>query len=230
MHVFTSTQHLEDLASLGRLARQAGDLDGVAHTCSCCCCDGRDHVCLLGGEAIEARGGRVVIGVAHEVPGANYGPVSSGQQDRAFSLARLRPMVPADDQLFGAEHVRVYRETAGESGYHWRGTTILLLTTTGRSSGEPRTTPLIHRTDGDRWVIVASKGGASNHPAWYENLQADPHATIEVKGDQIPVVASTAAGEERARLWSLMADVWPAYDDYQRKTDREIPVVVLTRR
>jgi deazaflavin-dependent oxidoreductase (nitroreductase family) len=135
----------------------------------------------------------------------------------------------ADDELFGPEHVRVYRETAGERGYHWRGTTILLLTTTGRSSGEPRTTPLIHRTDGERWVIIASKGGAPEHPGWYQNLEADPQATIEVK-DEVAVVATTASGDERARLWSLMAEVWPAYDDYQRKTDREIPVVVLTRR
>ena len=74
-------------------------------------------------------------------------------------------MSEPDDNLFGAEHVRVYRETAGEHGYHWRGTEILLLTTTGRRSGEPRTTPLIHRTDGGRWVIVASKGGAPEHPA-----------------------------------------------------------------
>jgi deazaflavin-dependent oxidoreductase (nitroreductase family) len=138
-------------------------------------------------------------------------------------------MASADDELFGAEHVRVYRETAGERGYHWRGTTILLLTTTGRSSGEPRTTPLIHRTDGDRWVVVASKGGAPANPAWYENLLADPHATIEVRGEEIPVVATTASGDERARLWSLMAQAWPAYDDYRRRTDREIPVVVLTR-
>ncbi len=139
-------------------------------------------------------------------------------------------MASSDDELFGAEHVRVYRESAGERGYQWRGTTILLLTTTGRSSGEPRTTPLIHRTDGDRWVVVASKGGAPDHPAWYENLKADPRATIEVKGEEIPVLASTASGEERTRLWSLLAEAWPAYDDYQRKTDREIPVVVLTRR
>jgi deazaflavin-dependent oxidoreductase (nitroreductase family) len=139
-------------------------------------------------------------------------------------------MASEDDELFGAEHVRLYRETAGRRGYHWRGTDILLLTTTGRSSGELRTTPLIHRTDGDRWVIVASKGGAPDHPAWYENLRADPRASIQVLGEEIPVVASTASGEERARLWARLAEVWPAYDDYQRKTDREIPVVVLTRR
>jgi deazaflavin-dependent oxidoreductase (nitroreductase family) len=139
-------------------------------------------------------------------------------------------MAQSDDELFGAEHVRVYRETDGEHGYHWRGTTILLLTTRGRKSGEERTTPLIHRTDGERWVIVASKGGTAENPSWYENLLADPQATIQVKGETIGVTASTAEGEERARLWSLMAEVWPAYDDYQTKTDREIPVVVLTRR
>ena len=139
-------------------------------------------------------------------------------------------MSDSDDDLFGEEHVRVYRETGGERGYHWRGTTILLLTTRGRTSGEDRTTPLIHRTDGERWVIVASKGGAPANPSWFENLQADPEARIEVKGEQIPVLASTAQGEERARLWKLMCEVWPAYADYQTKTQREIPVVVLTRR
>ena len=72
----------------------------------------------------------------------------------------------SEDDLFGEEHVRVYRETGGQRGYHWRGATILLLTTQGRSSGEPRTTPLIERVDGDRWVVVASKGGAPEHPGW----------------------------------------------------------------
>jgi deazaflavin-dependent oxidoreductase (nitroreductase family) len=139
-------------------------------------------------------------------------------------------MSRSDDDLFGEEHVRVYRETAGEHGYHWRGTTILLLTTRGRTSGESRTTPLIHRVDGDRWVVVASKGGAPAHPSWFENLQANPEATIQVRGEKVPVDATTAEGEERGRLWALMTEVWPAYNDYQTKTDREIPVVVLTRR
>jgi deazaflavin-dependent oxidoreductase (nitroreductase family) len=135
-----------------------------------------------------------------------------------------------DDDLFGAEHVRVYRETGGARGYNWRGTKILLLTTTGRKSGEERTTPLIHGRDGDRWVVIASKGGAPDHPAWYKNLEANPEATIEVEDDRVPVVATTAEGDERGRLWSLLTESWPAYDDYQGKTDREIPVVVLTRR
>lgn len=139
-------------------------------------------------------------------------------------------MADSDDDLFGAEHVRVYRETNGARGYHWRGTQILLLTTTGRTSGEPRTTPLIHRTDGDRWIVVASKGGAPEHPGWYQNLEADPAATIQVEAQEIPVVATTASGDERERLWTSMAEVWPDYDAYARKTDRDIPVVVLTRR
>ncbi|HXR28139.1 MAG TPA: nitroreductase family deazaflavin-dependent oxidoreductase [Solirubrobacteraceae bacterium] len=139
-------------------------------------------------------------------------------------------MAEPDDELFGAEHVRVYRETGGERGYHWRGTTILLLSTTGRISGEERTTPLIHRTDDGRWVIVASKGGAPSNPSWFENLLANPDVEIEVPGERIPVVATVAAGDDRRRLWSLMTEVWPAYDEYQGRTEREIPVVVLSRR
>jgi deazaflavin-dependent oxidoreductase (nitroreductase family) len=139
-------------------------------------------------------------------------------------------MAGPDDELFGAEHVRVYRETGGERGYDWRGTTILLLSTEGRASGETRTTPLIHRTDGDRWVVVASKGGSPENPSWFENLRSNPEATIQVQAEQIPVRASVAEGEERDRLWSLMTEVWPPYDDYQARTDRQIPVVVFTRR
>jgi deazaflavin-dependent oxidoreductase (nitroreductase family) len=139
-------------------------------------------------------------------------------------------MAEPDDDLFGPEHVRVYRETKGERGYHWRGATILLLTTKGRQSGKTRTMPLIFRADADRFVVVASKGGWTDHPLWYQNLEADPNATIEVKDDTIPVRASAAEGEERARLWSLMTEVWPDYDSYQQRTDREIPVVVLSRR
>ena len=138
--------------------------------------------------------------------------------------------MPGDDDLFGQEHVRIYRQTDGVHGYHWRGTTILLLTTTGRASKQERTTPLIHRTDGDDWVVVASKGGAPDHPDWYKNLLANPEATIQVKGEVIPVHAHSAQEPERARLWGLMAEVWPAYNDYQRKTEREIPVVVFERR
>ena len=136
-----------------------------------------------------------------------------------------------DEELFGDEHVRVYRETDGERGYRWRnGTAILLLTTKGRKSGEERTTPLIHRTDGDRWIVVASKGGTPDHPDWFANLSEDPEAEIQVKAEKIPVRASEVEGSERERLWELMAEVWPDYDAYQSNTDRRIPVVALERR
>jgi deazaflavin-dependent oxidoreductase (nitroreductase family) len=137
-----------------------------------------------------------------------------------------------DTNLFGDEHVRVYRETDGERGYKWKnGTEILLLTTKGSKSGEERTTPLIHRTDDDRYVIVASRGGAPDHPSWFKNIRANPDdVEIQVKADRFPVRASVAEGEERERLWKHMTEVWPDYDDYQEKTDREIPVVVLERR
>ena len=135
-----------------------------------------------------------------------------------------------DEQLFGDEHVRVYRATDGERGYIWkRGTEILLLTTTGRKSGEPRTTPLIHRVDDGRWIIVASKGGTPDHPDWFKNLSENPEIEIQVKADRIPVKATVAEGAERERLWQLMTEVWPDYDAYQGNTDREIPVVVLER-
>lgn len=139
-------------------------------------------------------------------------------------------MADSDDDLFGAEHVRAYRESGGEHGYHWRGTTVLLLTTVGRKSGERRTTPLIHITDGGRWVVIASKGGTPDDPAWFKNLSANPEIEIQVEDEVIPVAAEVVEGDERERLWQAMSAVWPDYDSYQEKTDRRIPVVALSRR
>jgi deazaflavin-dependent oxidoreductase (nitroreductase family) len=134
------------------------------------------------------------------------------------------------DNLFGEEHVRRYRETDGEVGHIWRnGSKILLLTTKGRTTGEPRTTPLIYEAAGDDYVIVASKGGAPANPGWYRNLAKEPEVELQVMGEVFPARARTATGEERERLWKLAALQWPPYDDYQQKTDREIPVVVLER-
>jgi proline iminopeptidase len=134
------------------------------------------------------------------------------------------------ENLFGEEHVRRYRETGGEVGHDWReGSTILLLTTKGRKTGEPRTTPLIYAQDGDRYVIVASKGGAPEHPGWYRNLTKDPDVELQVKDDVFRARARTAEGDERERLWRKANEVWPHYDEYAEKTDREIPVVVLER-
>jgi proline iminopeptidase len=134
------------------------------------------------------------------------------------------------ETLYGAEHVRTYRETGGKVGHDWkRGSKILLLTTTGRTTGEPRTTPLIYEEDGDRYVIVASKGGAPEDPGWYRNLTKDPDVELQVWDEVFPARAYTAEGQERARLWELAAKQWPDYDAYAKKTDREIPVVVLER-
>jgi deazaflavin-dependent oxidoreductase (nitroreductase family) len=131
--------------------------------------------------------------------------------------------------LFGQEHVRRYRETDGAVGYLWRGVPTLILTTTGRRSGEPRSVPLIFSQDGDHHVVVASKGGSARHPAWYLNLVDHPKVEVQVKGDRFHAVARTAAAGERERLWRLMTGIWPDYDVYQERTARQIPVVVLER-
>jgi deazaflavin-dependent oxidoreductase (nitroreductase family) len=130
--------------------------------------------------------------------------------------------------LFGQEHVKQYVETDGEVGHDWQdGVPVLILTTTGRRSGEDRPTPLIYGRSGDDYLVVASKGGAPEPPAWYLNLSEAPDVQVQVKADRFGAHARTATPEEKADMWSTMAAIWPAYDEYQTKTDREIPVVVL---
>ena len=131
--------------------------------------------------------------------------------------------------LFGDEHVRRYVATDGEEGYHWQGTTVLILTTTGRRTGEQRRNPLIFREHDGTYLVVASKGGSDAPPAWYLNLQASPEVTVQVRGEKFAARARTATPQEKPALWREMTEVWPAYDEYQRKTEREIPVVVLER-
>ena len=132
--------------------------------------------------------------------------------------------------LYGAEHVRQYRETDGEYGHDWqRGSPVLLLTTTGHRSGEPRTTPLIYGRSGDDYLVVASDGGSDEPPAWYRNLLASPDAEVQVLADRFRARARDATAEEKPAMWREMVSHWPPYDDYQRRTDREIPVVVLER-
>lgn len=133
-------------------------------------------------------------------------------------------------ELFGPEHVARYLETDGEVGYTWRnGTTILLLFTKGRRSGEERINPLIFQPHGEDFLIIASKGGTDQPPAWFLNIEADPEVEIQVKGDRFPVRARVATPEEKPEMWAKMAAVWPDYDAYQERTAREIPVVVLER-
>jgi deazaflavin-dependent oxidoreductase (nitroreductase family) len=137
--------------------------------------------------------------------------------------------VPPDLTLFGEEHIRQYRATDGAVGYEWNGATCLLLTTTGRKSGQPRTQALIFSPSEDACVVVASHGGAPTHPSWYLNLVANPEVHVQVKGDRFAARARTAEGEERTKLWKLMTVNWPNYDEYIKRTDRVIPVVVLER-
>ena len=136
----------------------------------------------------------------------------------------------SDTQLFGDEHVRRYVETDGEVGYLWReGAPILILTVTGRKSGTEYSTPLIFGEDGGNYVLVASQGGLPDHPDWYLNLVAEPEVGVQVKADKFRAHARTAENEERDRLWKQMNEIWPHYDEYQTKTERVIPVVVLER-
>jgi deazaflavin-dependent oxidoreductase (nitroreductase family) len=126
------------------------------------------------------------------------------------------------------KHIQRYLATGGADGHEWQpGVPTLLLTTRGRRSGQLRRTALIYGRAGDAYVVVASQGGDPRHPAWYLNLEADPDVHVQVRADEFDARARTATGEERARLWREMARIWPAYDDYQGRTDREIPVVVL---
>ncbi len=136
---------------------------------------------------------------------------------------------PTDTSLLGDEHVRVYRETNGERGHIWNGVPILLLTMTGRRSGKRRTIPIIYTPHGDDWVIIASRGGAPTHPAWYLNILDDPAVEVQVKGDIFEAFARTAESPERERLWGEAIRAWPKYDLYQSRTTRRIPVVVLER-
>jgi deazaflavin-dependent oxidoreductase (nitroreductase family) len=132
--------------------------------------------------------------------------------------------------LFGQEHVERYRQTDGDEGHEWRpGVYTLILTTKGRRSGQPRPTPLIYGTHDGDYLVVASKGGSDEPPAWYRNLSEDPDVEVQVEGDRFRARARTAGAEEKPALWRRMAEIWPAYDEYQQRTGRDIPVVVLER-
>lgn len=127
-----------------------------------------------------------------------------------------------------ADHIKNYVESGGERGHEWReGVPTLLLSVKGRKSGLWRRTALIYGRDGDNYLIVASKGGAETHPLWYLNLRANPEAEIQVGSDKLRVRARDAEGEERTKLWQIMSAIWPDYNNYQTKTDRRIPIVVL---
>jgi deazaflavin-dependent oxidoreductase (nitroreductase family) len=131
--------------------------------------------------------------------------------------------------LFGQEHVDRYEATDGEEGHDWRGAVTLILETKGRRTGETHKTPLIYQEHDGNYLVVASKGGADKPPAWYLNLDANPDVGVQVRGDRFKARARTATPDEKPEMWKKMTAAWPDYDDYQKRTDREIPVVVLER-
>jgi deazaflavin-dependent oxidoreductase (nitroreductase family) len=136
---------------------------------------------------------------------------------------------PALNRLMGG-HARIYRATGGRIGHRLPGLPqMLLLDHVGAKSGAKRTSPLLYIRDGDDLVIVASKGGYPKNPAWYYNLVANPDTTVQLWDEVIPVRARVANGEERARLWTKAVELYPGYAEYQRRADREIPVVILQR-
>jgi deazaflavin-dependent oxidoreductase (nitroreductase family) len=130
-------------------------------------------------------------------------------------------------RLGSGAHTGVYRATGGKLFGRMGKSPILLLNTVGRKTGRKRTSPLLYVMDGEDFVIIASKGGAAAHPAWYLNLRANPEATVEIGDREVQVEAEVADPEEKARLWQKMVEMYPAYDDYQRKTEREIPLLIL---
>ena len=143
----------------------------------------------------------------------------------------MKPQEKVYDSPTGwvARHVRGYVETDGRKGHRWSGVSTLLLTTRGRKTGKLRRTALIYGEDRDRYLVVGSKGGAKTHPSWYLNLVEHPEVHLQVGADKFPARARPATAREKPRLWKLMTSIWPEYDRYQARTDRDIPVVILER-
>jgi deazaflavin-dependent oxidoreductase (nitroreductase family) len=133
----------------------------------------------------------------------------------------------SDVEDFNSAIIEEFRANEGRVGGPFDGAPVLLLTSTGAKSGARRTTPVMYLPDGERMVIIASKGGAPTNPAWYHNLRANPAATVEVGPDTVDVNAVVTSGEERQRLFDRQAERFPQFADYAQKTSREIPVVAL---
>jgi F420H(2)-dependent quinone reductase len=137
------------------------------------------------------------------------------------------PAIAAAQKWVTKLHVAAYRATEGKIGGRMMNSPVLLLLTTGRKSGKERTTPLLYLRDGVNYIMVASNGGTAGDPAWWLNLQRDPEAIVEVGGSRLRVRAEEVKGEEKRRLWRRLVEMYPLYESYQRRTDREIPVISL---
>ena len=151
----------------------------------------------------------------------------TGRERETFTERDLSGPARLALKLGSGAHAGVYRATGGKLFGRMGKSPILLLNTVGRKTGRKRTSPLLYVTDGEDFVIIASKGGAAAHPAWYLNLSANPEATVEIGDREVQVEAEAADPEEKARLWQKMVEMYPTYDDYQRKTEREIPLLKL---
>ena len=126
------------------------------------------------------------------------------------------------------EHIDRYLKTNGEDGHLWNGVPTLLLSTKGRKTGENRLIPLIYGKLANEFIIVASKGGHTHHPSWYLNLEADAEVEIQVGADKMKGTCRVVEGADRDQCWTIMSGIWPAYNDYRDRTERHIPVVVIT--
>ncbi|MBM3897498.1 MAG: nitroreductase family deazaflavin-dependent oxidoreductase [Thaumarchaeota archaeon] len=133
-------------------------------------------------------------------------------------------------KFFSSIHVAMYKLSGGRLGTRVLGVSILLLTVKGRKTGKQRTTPLMYFRDGDNILLVASKGGHPRHPEWYVNLAANPDVMVQIGPEKLPMRASTASDEEKSRFWPQIVRTYKGYEEYQRKTTRNIPVVILKRR
>jgi deazaflavin-dependent oxidoreductase (nitroreductase family) len=160
-----------------------------------------------------------------------HNPVS----EVAMAQRKARPFTETEEKLLDVAVKLmtkptnwVYRASGGRLGGRFlRGAPVMLLTTIGRRSGRPRTAPLIYLEDGDRVVVVASKGGSARHPLWYRNLQANPDVEVQIGSEKRELRARTASAEEKDELWPRLTMIYPDYDDYQARTDRDIPIVIL---
>ena len=174
------------------------------------------------GKKPSAKPSSVKVKKAAKAAASKPAPVPKATAAKAATQAPRLPRWMAD-------HLARYLATNGADGHLWRGYPTLLLTTIGRTSNEERMLPLIYGRDGDRYVVVASRGGAPDHPSWYKNLVDNPEVKVQVLGDRFRARARTANRDERPRLWRTMAKLFPFYDQYQSKTAREIPVILIER-
>jgi len=143
----------------------------------------------------------------------------------------MSPQEPVIESIVGnvRRHIQTYLESNGKRGHIYRGNPTLLLTTRGRTTGLLRRQALIYGTDGERFVVVGSNRGSSRAPAWYLNLRQQPEVLLQVAGERFPAIAHETTGDERQRLWEMMLEVYPTFEQYQRKTDRLFPVIVFER-